>query len=149
MLQGEQGCVPFKPKVPTGHAYAVAASTHSMPLPTKPGAQVQIRLPAVLVHSPPVTAHPPFCRLHSFTSAQRTPLPENPALQLHENDPIMLEHVASSLHVDPPTLHSSMSVQNRPLPEKPALHRQLKDPAVSVQVADASHPPFKTAHSLI
>ena len=33
-LQCEQGCVPFRPYVPMGHAYAVAASTHTRPLPT-------------------------------------------------------------------------------------------------------------------
>ncbi len=61
---------------------------------------------------------------HSLTSAQDVPLPVNPTLQEHVNEPAVLVHAAFSEH-EFARLHSKMSLQLTPLPVHPALQEHV------------------------
>mmetsp|Transcript_14053 Transcript_14053/g.36218 ORF Transcript_14053/g.36218 Transcript_14053/m.36218 type:complete len:241 (-) Transcript_14053:741-1463(-) len=108
-------------------------------------------------------------------SIHSVPLPRNPALHVHVNDPAVSTHVAVSAqlcvlfdahslilaHVRPfpvnPTLHSQLfefgshAVHVSPSPKNPALHAHVYDPTLFVHVEPVRAHVFSdaTAHSLM
>src|SRR3569623_706204 len=80
-------------------------------------------------------------------SAQVTPSPEKPLLQVQILLPAVFEQTAFVLQPPLFVAHSSTSAQVLPSPVKPVLQAQVWLPAVLVQVACASQPPLFVWHS--
>lgn len=99
---------------------------------------VQVWLPGgVLVHVA-LMSQVPLVR-HSSTSAQVTPLPVKPVLQVQVRPPVVLRQSASGEQPPLPERHSLMSWQLAPVPVYPTLQAQAGMPEELAHVALLSH----------
>src|SRR4051794_26722414 len=107
------------------------AATHSSmstqpppPLVYPAGHVPQVKEPGLLVQVSP-GAQALVRVAHSSMSAQVTPSPENPLMQVQTRPPLMFEQTALALQ--PPLLvaHSSTSTHSVPSPVKPGWQAQL------------------------
>ena len=86
------------------------------PVCVTPLLQTHWKLPIEFWQVEMVMLQPPLLVWHSLISAQVTPLPENPVLQVQVNDPTVLAQVAWGSQLSVPRAHSLMSVQITPFP---------------------------------
>jgi hypothetical protein len=72
---------------------------------------------------------------HSLLLAHDNPLPFQPTLHAHVNEPLMSVHAALLLQIFSPKVHSLKLLQVTPLPLQPALQLQVNEPVLSEQLA--------------